>query len=1081
MASYLSGFEHLEFQLEEIKTATNNFDDCNVIGTGGFGKVYKGELTLPEGKQMAAFKRLDRKHGQGDPEFFKEIRMLSSCKHDNLISLLGFCKEGDEMILIYEHASQGSLDRILNKATLTWTQRLKICLDAAKGLCFLHDPKGTQQRVLHCDIKSANILLDESLNAKVADFGLSKISPANQQFTLLVTSPVGTPGYCDPLYMYTYKLTKESDVYSFGVVLFEVLCGRVCYENSNGKLKIFVPYWKKCYEQKKLDEIIFPHLKQQMDPSSVEQFVDIAYQCLQETREERPTMSVVVEKLETALELQEQEPMRMAAEQEYKEILKCADPPLRFLEFLVNGGKTKSRKQRPTMSVVLEKLKAALKFQEQEEILKLLTIKDKGEVSCERIRIEACLDQIQYDRLEYPFCFENSRFPGGRWYCKHKDELKVRVRARFLCPLIRYSVNLVFRNSGTYMCKTLHYKLNGETKCCMVYDAYERDGWFVVPLYQFTSDHQFAQFEINFERFRMDLCKLHVAGFEFRPIEETVELHGQGLEEYHDIVKAASQSLVYKSPQQLKELLCIGFHINNHTTLLSINNKGKLICERIYIEACLDQIQYDRLEDPSDFENSRFPGGRCYCKHEEILKVRVRAQFLCPLITYSVNLVFRNTDRMTYSMTLHYKLNGETKCSMVYNTYKREDGWFVVPLYQFTSNHKIANFEIDFGGFRNGCKLQVAGFEFQPLEEKVELHDQGLEEYQDIVKAASQPLFYKSLEELKELLSIGFHIDNHKTWFSLNEIGEQCEMLSIANCLISRERGYSFCCTDLYSRFPRYYRTNQEGFKVHIRTQFLTPSIRYTVNLVIRKDNSSKKKKYVALRYKLKGETETSIVYLATTTKDNHSFIAELYQFTSTGRVFDLEIVFLDQLDDLEVEGILFQPFEKVEDEQVLEDEKLSNDSPQWRMKTDLFSNRLKTFNGQEGYAFDNNGKKSLMLSPRGAIRSDNLSFKSSPESRFREVTVITNNCFDIVKEIKPDVLSSETTYACYLVYKFTGDQLVKFNIDAIDETDLLEETLRPSVKFNIDAIDETDLLEETLRPSVEAFSGTMDIVSLSG
>ncbi|GKC60490.1 kinase-like domain, phloem protein 2-like protein [Tanacetum coccineum] len=336
MASYLSGFEHLEIQLEEIKTATNNFDDSKVIGTGGFGKVYKGELTLPKGKRMVAFKRLDRKHGQGDPEFFKEIRMLSYYKHNNLISLLGFCKKGDEMIFIYQHASHGNLDRFLNKATLTWMQRLKICLDAAKGLSFLHDPNGTQQRVLHCDIKSANILLDESLNAKVADFGLSKISPANQQYTLLVTNPVGTPGYCDPLYMDTYQLTKESDVYSFGVVLFEVLCGRVCYENSNGKLKVFVHFWKKCYEQKKLDEIIFPDLKQQMEPKSVETFVDIAYQCLERSREQRPTMSVVVEKLKAALELQEQEQIHKAVEQEYKEILKSADPPLeRYLSLRI--------------------------------------------------------------------------------------------------------------------------------------------------------------------------------------------------------------------------------------------------------------------------------------------------------------------------------------------------------------------------------------------------------------------------------------------------------------------------------------------------------------------------------------------------------------------------------------------------------------------------------------------------------------------------------------------------------------------------------------------------------------------------
>ncbi|PWA92719.1 Phloem protein 2-like protein [Artemisia annua] len=384
MATYLSGFTHLEIQLEEIKTATNNFDDSKVIGAGGFGKVYKGELSHPEGKIEVAFKRLDRKHGQGDPEFFKEIRMLSSYKHDNLISLLGYCSEGNEMILMYEYASRGSLERILNDSALTWTQRLKICIGASKGLGFLHDPNGTQQRVLHCDIKSANILLDESLNGKVADFGLSKISPANQQCSLLVTTPVGTPGYCDPLYMNTYQLTKESDVYSFGVVLFEVLCGRVCYEVSDRKLKIFVPYWKKCYEQKKLDDIIFPDLMQQMNPSSLEIFVDIAYQCLHESREQRPTMSVVAENLKMALNCQE---LLHFKPSEYEQIIQAADPPLIYksnMELIqtltkgvrVNGGKTVELHDQGLKEYqdIVKAVSQSLFYKSLEELKELLSI-----------------------------------------------------------------------------------------------------------------------------------------------------------------------------------------------------------------------------------------------------------------------------------------------------------------------------------------------------------------------------------------------------------------------------------------------------------------------------------------------------------------------------------------------------------------------------------------------------------------------------------------------------------------------------------------------------------------------------------
>ncbi|GJV39934.1 kinase-like domain, phloem protein 2-like protein [Tanacetum coccineum] len=302
MASYLSGFEHLEIRLEEIQIATNNFDGSNVIGAGGFGKVYKGELLLSEGLTMVAFKHLHINHGQGDPEFLKEIQMLSTYRHENLISLLGFCKE--PLILIYEYVSYGSLATHLRRPDLSWIQRLRICIGAARGLGFLHDPNGTQQIVLHRDIKSANILLDQNLNAKVADLGLSKLGPVNQQHSFLETKAVGTPGYMDPMYMETGNLTKESDVYSFGVVLFEVLCGRLCFERYNGQLGGQVSFWKNSYKSNKLEEIVSRDILGQISPDCLERFSKVAYQCLHDDRQERPPMALVLKELEIALELQ---------------------------------------------------------------------------------------------------------------------------------------------------------------------------------------------------------------------------------------------------------------------------------------------------------------------------------------------------------------------------------------------------------------------------------------------------------------------------------------------------------------------------------------------------------------------------------------------------------------------------------------------------------------------------------------------------------------------------------------------------------------------------------------------------------
>ncbi|PWA34846.1 protein kinase-like domain-containing protein [Artemisia annua] len=144
-------------------TATNNFGD-KPIGSGGFGDVYKGELVLQKGARMVAFKRLDLKFGQGDVEFWKEIMLLSGMKHKNLATLLHFCNQDKERILVYKYASRGSLDKYLNDASLTWIQRLEICLVAARGIAYLHDPKKTQQRILHRDIEI--LIRDITINWK---------------------------------------------------------------------------------------------------------------------------------------------------------------------------------------------------------------------------------------------------------------------------------------------------------------------------------------------------------------------------------------------------------------------------------------------------------------------------------------------------------------------------------------------------------------------------------------------------------------------------------------------------------------------------------------------------------------------------------------------------------------------------------------------------------------------------------------------------------------------------------------------------------------------------------------------------
>ncbi|GJY18446.1 serine-threonine/tyrosine-protein kinase catalytic domain-containing protein [Tanacetum coccineum] len=222
---------HLKIPFEEIKIATNNFEDC--IRKGGYGWVYKGQLLVSGVISTVAVKRLNETLGQRLKEFLTEIDLLSGQHHPNVISLLGYCDDGKEKIIVYEYAERGSLDKYLrrsgitNSTSLTWLERLKICVDAARGLDHLHNHAGEHQTIIHSDIKSANILLDENWVAKISDLGLSRLSLAGLDRSVVISYACGTPGYCEPEYIYNGGVKKESDVYSFGMVLFEAICGRL--------------------------------------------------------------------------------------------------------------------------------------------------------------------------------------------------------------------------------------------------------------------------------------------------------------------------------------------------------------------------------------------------------------------------------------------------------------------------------------------------------------------------------------------------------------------------------------------------------------------------------------------------------------------------------------------------------------------------------------------------------------------------------------------------------------------------------------------------------------------------------------
>ncbi|XP_071694499.1 probable receptor-like protein kinase At2g23200 [Rutidosis leptorrhynchoides] len=306
--------DHLKFKFSDIKAATDDFSDICQIGSGGYANVYKAELEHFDGINSLAVEGY-YKGGEG---FLAEIEMLSKCKHPNIVCLLGFCDEGSEMILVYEYASNGSLDAYMrnedNMIRLSWAKRIQICIDIANGLSYLHTPTEDKQTIIHRDIKSANVLLSDKMVAKIADFGLSKLQNAVQLGSTLVTKHIaGTKFYLDPDYESSGKLKTKSDIYSFGVVLFELMCGKLAYHKAYGE-KGLPSIARRCFKNGTIMELVDPliyELEENMltlnggvNQDSLDTFSKVAYQCVAETQSERPRMELVIAELEKALNFQ---------------------------------------------------------------------------------------------------------------------------------------------------------------------------------------------------------------------------------------------------------------------------------------------------------------------------------------------------------------------------------------------------------------------------------------------------------------------------------------------------------------------------------------------------------------------------------------------------------------------------------------------------------------------------------------------------------------------------------------------------------------------------------------------------------
>ncbi|XP_049395942.1 probable LRR receptor-like serine/threonine-protein kinase At1g05700 [Solanum stenotomum] len=276
-----------QFTYSQVLHMTNNFQ--RVLGKGGFGTVYLGYVD----NRDVAVKMLSPSSVQGFKEFRAEASLLMSIHHKNLISIVGYCVEGTHIGIIYEYMANRSLDMQLsdrNPNALTWEERLHIALDAAQGLEYLHH--GCQPPIIHRDIKSSNILLDDKFQAKLADFGLSRTLPTGEG-SHVTTIIAGSPGYLDPDYYRTNKLTEKSDVYSFGVVLLEIVTGRHLLGKHD---KIYVITWVNgmINDNGDVSKIIDPRLGGEVDVNSAKRIVALAMACVSLEPTNRPAISVVV-------------------------------------------------------------------------------------------------------------------------------------------------------------------------------------------------------------------------------------------------------------------------------------------------------------------------------------------------------------------------------------------------------------------------------------------------------------------------------------------------------------------------------------------------------------------------------------------------------------------------------------------------------------------------------------------------------------------------------------------------------------------------------------------------------------------
>ncbi|KAJ0860829.1 putative protein kinase RLK-Pelle-CR4L family [Helianthus annuus] len=719
----------LQISRKNIEPDTKNFSEKNCVGSGRFWKSYKGELSFPQdngnasGSTTIIAKKWDCKFGEGDHQFRTEVNILFKCNHENVIGLVGYCNEMDEKIIVYEHMSNGSLDKHLKNANLTWMKRLVICIDIASGLDFLHQGGVKLKKVLHRGIKSHSILLNDDWKAKISNLELSSLGSLQQSMEHVSDNAYDTFGYLDPQYKQGF-LTEKSDIYSLGVVLFEILCGRLAWaEDREDESQFLGPLAKRCYQEGKLDEIVFEGIKEQIVQESLSTFANVACQCLHDKSEVRPMAHEVVIQLKKALDAQKDyEKWEAQVPERYKEIIRMSKTPEMY-----SKAKRKDLIDAFSKGILIEEGKVLFSLGSNEENNEMLSA-----------------SQFSYENhSSLKWCsVPESRFEKVAEVSNISNlNIQIKMRSQSLSSDVIYGVHLVFKFCGARkfgakpMYVNLTYKMGDETLHAY-FATWREDEWMKIELYRFSNHNESdaIDFEFLLESFSRCYCGNHaiyLEGVEFRAI-------GKVIPEENNLMEVQQ---VITGPMQQLQTNDVPSHIGGLKPLLKLF-KWRKKKKQYYMLSANEAFRnsFDaKLFNLKPSTESKFKKViEVLSTHVFRIKCKIKSKMLLENTEYSCHLVFKLSEKRcglhcpVIVRDLHQRKNKQSevvyfRSPRPWNVdavsripQEREDGWMQVSVWKFKTNHKLQNDGISmnlkfitYEGTMSG--LIICGLEFRPV------------------------------------------------------------------------------------------------------------------------------------------------------------------------------------------------------------------------------------------------------------------------------------------------------------------------------------------------------------------------------